>query len=123
MSWVTSPWSAVNGMSVPVRFRLNDANGPIALSGYTPDAIANGIVMHLRDGNGNVLDTVGKLTVLDDGVDADLLGVVQFDPDDDDFASGASGYTVRFELLNNTGESDFVPRTEHPDTIVVGLVT
>ena len=123
MAWVESPFQTVEGRTQPIQFRLSDEDGPLALSGYTPGAAQNGIALYMRDDNGRVVSTTGKVDVVDDGVTAALLGRVDFYPSASDLLAKNSGYTLRWELTNNSGLVIRLPDTEMPCDLIVGRIT
>ena len=67
------------------------------------------VTLILEKSDGTVIDTSGKVTILDDGSTASLKGKVQYAPAAGDFVATGSQYYWRWKIVDGSGKIAFVP--------------
>lgn len=92
---------ATEGQTKPLVHQLLSNKLPVSIEGFDIE-----LIMH--DSSGEVVDTTGKVTNLDDGTDANK-GKVQFSPGADDLLSSGSPYTLHWKVTDGVGKVDFWP--------------
>jgi hypothetical protein len=95
----------VEGQTEPIVQTLLSDGVPMPIFGLLVSLI-------LQQKNGTVIDTTGKVTVLDDGVTPALVGKVKLEPDIGDFVKAGSDYYWRWRVVDGNGKIAYWPGGE-----------